>query len=177
MHAPTWGPFTGRQLTTIICVTIVMILLPVAAWSATASHVIVDTPVAANVAQRSQFISTGTQKDLPNGSTSVNGRLILPPTGKGLVVTMLHISYFNAVANSSAVQLFYANPADCGGAQGATVEWALPSGSGSIDAPMNPGFVVPPGKALCARAGVNASVGAKAYGYVVVPGQVPTPPG
>jgi hypothetical protein len=176
MPARTWGPFNGRQLTTMFCVTIVTLLLPVAAWSASASHVIVDTPVAANVAQRSQFISTGKEKILPGVAAGINGRLLLPPAGKGLVVTTFHAAYSDATANNSSIILFYGNPSNCTGTQYGYVEWSLPSGSGSIDAPMNPGYVVPPGKALCAVSSGGAVVGAAAYGYVVAPGQVPTPP-
>jgi len=40
----TWGPFTGRQLTTIICVLIVTVLFPVAAWAVTGSHVFITDP-------------------------------------------------------------------------------------------------------------------------------------
>jgi hypothetical protein len=43
-RAKTWGPFTGRQLTTIICVTIVMALFPVAAWGISTSSVFLTDP-------------------------------------------------------------------------------------------------------------------------------------
>jgi len=42
--AKTWGPFTGRQLTTIICVAVVVVLFPVAAWGISTSSVFLTDP-------------------------------------------------------------------------------------------------------------------------------------
>ena len=174
----TWGPFTGRQLTTIVCVIAVTLLLPVAAWSATSSHVVVhsgkitiDSPVAANVAQRSQFISSGGESLLP-----VSPALLLsPPSGKGLVITTLLMAFSNVSAGGGFAMIFTANTGACSNGVN-TQEWSLPAGNGSMDAPINPGYVVPPGKVLCARSAASATMYASAYGYVVAPGTVPNPP-
>ena len=49
-----WGPFTGRQLTTIICVGLVTILFPVGAWAVTGSDVFITArPPAAHAAVNS----------------------------------------------------------------------------------------------------------------------------
>ncbi len=50
-HTKTWGPFNGRQLTTIICVTAVAVLFPVGAWAATASNVSILDPGGVNKAK------------------------------------------------------------------------------------------------------------------------------
>jgi hypothetical protein len=168
MPAPTWGPFTGRQLTTIICVVAVTLLLPVAAWSATASHVIVDAPVAANVAQRSQFIAAGTYKTLNTGGV----QLIAPPSGKGLVITTFHFSFW-AGSGLTYVHMYVGNNSCV--TENFPQEWVLPTAAGSIDAPISPGYVVPPGKALCAHLGGSVSVNANAEGYIVAAGDARNP--
>lgn len=175
--AKTWGPFTGRQLTTVICVTIVMLLLPVAAWSASASHVVVDSgkvtlasPVAANVAQRSQFISSGGYKPLDTSGTV----LVTPPAGKGLVITTMHFAWQGATTAGTYVHYFVGAPSTCANEQ-FPVEFGFATASGTENSLINPGFVVPPGKALCAHYTGTVSAFASAYGYIVAPGDVPTP--
>ena len=47
--------------------------------------------------------------------------------------------------------------------------------NGTIDTPITPGYVVPPGKALCARLGGTAfSAWISAYGYIVAAGDART---
>lgn len=40
----TWGPFTGRQLVTMVCVIVVAIVVPVGAWAATLTNVAITDP-------------------------------------------------------------------------------------------------------------------------------------
>ena len=109
MNANRLGPFTGRQLTTIIVTLIVVVLFPLGAWAVTGSNVFVTdatsgahakvdsngnlqtkvssgsvnaTPAAPN----QQFISTVTFSDVgPKCKT-----LVTPPTGKAVVITTVH---------------------------------------------------------------------------------------
>jgi hypothetical protein len=169
-QAKTWGPFTGRQISTVLCVLIVMLLLPVAAWSAAASHVILDTPVAANVGQRSQFISSGNQKLLPaDGADLV---VLTPPSGKGLVITDVKFAYASATTGAY-VHLFVGAPA-CG-TEAVTQEYEFPAGNGNMDSPFVPGYVVPPGKVLCAHTSGTVTAFVNAYGYIVAPGDARSP--
>jgi hypothetical protein len=176
MQTRTWGPFTGRQLTTMFCVTIVTLLLPVAAWSASASHVVVDSgkitvasPVAANVAQRSQFVSTPGFRILPSNGVAVV--ILTPPAGKGLVITAVHGAWISAPMGSF-LHLFVGN-ASCTSNELFIQDWTLAQAGGNFDSPIAPGYVVPPGKTLCAHA--NTEVLVNAYGYAFAAGDVPTP--
>ena len=109
MNANRLGPFTGRQLTTIIVTLIVVVLFPLGAWAVTGSNVFVTdatsgahakvdsngnlqtkvssgsvnaTPAAPN----QQFIGTVTFSDVgPKCKT-----LVTPPTGKAVVITTVH---------------------------------------------------------------------------------------
>jgi hypothetical protein len=177
MQVRTWGPFTGRQLTTMFCVTVVMVLLPVAAWGAAASHVVVDSgkitvasPVAANVAQRSQFISSGTQKLVPANGTDI--LLIAPPTGRGLVITSVHLNWVSNNAGAY-IHVFTGSPA-CS-LEANVLEWDLGTVAGDIDAAITPGYVVPPGKVLCAHIGGTATLYVNAFGYIVAAGDARSP--
>src|SRR5438067_12976032 len=110
MNANRLGPFTGRQLTTIIVTLIVVVLFPLGAWAVTGSNVFVTdatsgahakvdsngnlqtkvssgsvnaTPAAPN----QQFIGTVTFSDV--GPTSKT--LVTPPTGNAAAITNLHL--------------------------------------------------------------------------------------
>jgi len=58
----TWGPFTGRQLTTIICVVAVMILFPVGASAVTGNNVFLTDA------------SSGNSANVTNGRLQVDPR-------------------------------------------------------------------------------------------------------
>jgi hypothetical protein len=109
MNTNRLGPFTGRQLTTIIVTLIVVVLFPLGAWAVTGSNIFVTdatsgahakvdsngnlqtkvssgsvnaTPAAPN----QQYISTVTFSDVgPKCKT-----LVTPPTGKAVVITTVH---------------------------------------------------------------------------------------
>jgi hypothetical protein len=172
----TWGPFTGRQLTTIICITIVALLLPVAASSATASHVVVDSgkvtlasQAAANVAQRSQFISS----DLKSVPQSGDVMILAPPAGKGLVITTFHVTAF-AVSAGSSVHFFFGEPTTCA-LERFTYDIVFAAGYSTAHETVVPGYVVPPGKALCAHSSGTIGFYTSAYGYIVAPGDARNP--
>ena len=109
MNAKGLGPFTGRQLTTIIVTLIVVVLFPVGAWAVMGSNIFVtdatsgahakvdsngnlQTKVSSGsvnatlAAPNQQFISTVTFSDVgPKCKT-----LVTPPTGKAVVITAVH---------------------------------------------------------------------------------------
>jgi hypothetical protein len=76
--APTLGPFTGRQLTTIICVLAVLVLFPIGAWAISGSQVFVTDP------------HTGAHAAVNNGQLSVMGPTAAPP-GTAYTATALFV--------------------------------------------------------------------------------------
>jgi hypothetical protein len=84
-RAKTWGPFTGRQLTTIICVAIVTVLFPVTAWGITGSSVFVTDPhtkAHASINQAGQLAVNGTFNTVAPGA-SYNSVQLLDQTKQG----------------------------------------------------------------------------------------------
>src|SRR5689334_11303330 len=71
-RAKTWGPFTGRQLTTIICVAIVTVLFPVTAWGIAGSSVFVTDPhtkAHASINKAGQLAVNGTVNTVAPGAS------------------------------------------------------------------------------------------------------------
>jgi len=81
----TWGPFTGRQLTTIICVAIVTVLFPVTAWGIAGSSVFVTDPhtkAHASINKAGQLAVNGTVNTVTPGA-SYNSVQLLDQTKAG----------------------------------------------------------------------------------------------
>jgi len=76
--APTLGPFTGRQLTTIICVLAVLVLFPIGAWAVSGSQVFVTD------------LHTGAHAAVNNGQLNVIGPAAAPP-GTAYTATALFV--------------------------------------------------------------------------------------
>jgi hypothetical protein len=119
--ARTWGPFSGRQLTTIICIGLVTILFPVGAWAVSGTNSFITDSTSG---VRAKITSTGELQTHPNGplgvtgSVSVSGAvrtanpvdmyttvfglsdstpakqcaILTPPAGHALVITSLKLS-------------------------------------------------------------------------------------
>jgi hypothetical protein len=77
-----WGPFSGGQLATIICVVVVTVLFPAASWAVTGSAVFLTDPhnnhhaaidAAGNVQTHPNGTQTVTGTVAVNGALSVNG--------------------------------------------------------------------------------------------------------
>ena len=81
----TWGPFTGRQLTTIICVAIVTVLFPVTAWGIAGSSVFVTDPhtrAHASINKAGQLAVNGTVNTVAPGA-SYNSMQVVDQTKQG----------------------------------------------------------------------------------------------
>jgi hypothetical protein len=65
-----WGPFSGGQLTTIICVIVVTALFPVTSWATTGSAVFLTDP---HNNHHASIDAAGEVQTHPNGTQAVNG--------------------------------------------------------------------------------------------------------
>jgi hypothetical protein len=184
--ARTWGPFTGRQLTTMF-VALCCVLMPGAVWAADAyTNVAITDPVSgrtANVdANRRLEISDG------SGALTVDGTLtaleasrlnyrrawkvashntclevIRPPAGRALIIKTAHFNtYSNPTPGPTAwTALYVTNPANGCVGLAATEN---PAGIGVTQLDFTPGLVVPAGQALLARVN-NVQAEIAAFGY------------
>ena len=169
-HGRTWGPFTGRQLTTIVCVGIVTILFPVGAWALTTTNTYITdahTHTSASVNNAGQLatsaaVSGAVTATLASPKEFWNGRLkgtppmpvpspfAVPPSGKALIVTSITINYTKTTSASGTLSFAVsAVDATCS-STGNTILEDSPTAHGVKRLPFAPGLVVPAGRALCA---------------------------
>jgi hypothetical protein len=72
-----WGPFSGGQLTTIICVVVVTVLFPVTSWATTGSAVFLTDP---HNNHHASINGAGEVQTHPNGTQAVNGAVAIAGT-------------------------------------------------------------------------------------------------
>jgi len=190
-----WGPFTGRQLTTIVCIGIVTVLFPVTAFAVSGSPVFVvdahthksaavdasgnvQTKVnggaPGNLAATSQFVESN-ELVVPADITP----LFTPPAGKELIVTDVHLDWFGqpAPATDPYVLLEVGDQLTCANLVVASAQlFDLPDAQDHDQAQFSPGYIVPAGKALCVRVQTTSGTAiATAFGYLVPGGSVAAP--
>lgn len=184
------GPFTGTHLTVIIVTFAILLMLPIGAWAVTGSGVfITDGPsgTQARVNSAGQLLvgPAGLKTLISHGirnDTTTFKKIFESPADKAIVVTSVTINTFVATAVGSGKYFSIAvskTDASCStvvrDSSGYTVANVNPPGVGVITLPFVPGFVIPPGRALCASNTTPASLIAEvyAYGYMVPGASVP----
>ena len=94
-----WGPFSGAQLTVIICTLIVMILFPVGAWAVAGSNVFVtDASNGRRVGVDAKGGIVGTIHDAGTGKTAAvnsSGQLAVSATGSVIAAPAAVASSYN----------------------------------------------------------------------------------
>ena len=136
MNVNRLGPFTGRQLTTIIVTLIVVLLFPLGAWAVAGSNIFVtdatsgarakvdgngnlQTKVSSGfvnatpAAPSQQHVSTVTFSDVgPKCKT-----LVTPPAGKAVVITSVHfqVRVYDAGPNTRLGDLGHSGSNGCTG--------------------------------------------------------------
>jgi hypothetical protein len=107
------GPFTGRQLTAIICVIAVMVMLPVGAFAVSGTNSFVTdkgTGKQAKVTGAGQLVSTeASLKDLRTSApTAAAGtcKKIVTPVGGGFVARSLTVSWSGMTPGSSFLDVW-----------------------------------------------------------------------
>jgi hypothetical protein len=189
-----WGPFTGRQLTTIICVIAALVLFPFGAWAAVAgSNAFITDP------------STGNRASVSNGQLTTN----VAPTHNFISSTDV-----GAPSNGNAVAVITASSTHADLITQVDLDWDTMTpgtdyaffGLGKVD-PLNPGngpcglisekaqesfdfsvandtrafnfnpaFAIPGGMSLCiAEVTTNGFFEARAYGYFTTSTAVASP--
>ena len=154
----TWGPFTGRQLTTIICVAIVTVLFPVTAWGITGSSVFVTDPhtkAHASINKAGQLSVNGTLNTIQPGASFNSVKLLdqttqgcspvtpIVPPGRVLVVTSVTVTVRSVSAGPVNTD-FWVGAACTQFAAGLTV----PGAGQSQTLPLPSGLPIKPGHRL-----------------------------
>ena len=193
----TWGPFNGRQLTTIVCVVVAAVLLPVGAWAVSFSNVAITDPGGVN---RAKVNPAGALSAAVSGSVTANnalptslfhvdanpanatwGVIAKPPAGKALVITSIVVeasqvsspgqtNVTNIVIDTkTATCNLQENPIPVGSVTPPTV------GVSTIAIPS--GVVVPANRALCAgNWGIGYLAEVMVFGYLVPAASAPVNP-
>jgi hypothetical protein len=192
MPTKTWGPFNGRQLSTIIVALVIgVVMVPAGAWAAvTFKSVAVTDPAGVNQAKvdaagslqaadapATKFVSA--RLDL-SGST---GSLVVaaPPAGKALVVKTIQVdTTFDPAPAPGEVTVFFVGASSCsGGRIGTSAPTVTPAGLGATVLPFDPGLAVPAGDALCGESLDNQATGVaftvNVYGIIEPSAAVPSP--
>jgi hypothetical protein len=195
----TWGPFTGRQLTTIICVGMVTVLFPVTAFAVSGSPVFlvdahtrksaavdsagnVQTKVnggaPGNLSAPSQFVQSN-ELVLNVPATPALTPLVTPSGGKQLILTDVHLDWFGqpAPTGDPFVVLQLGDQTTCANPIVASSQiFDLPTQQGFEQVKFSPGFIVPAGKAVCTRIETTSGTAIlNAFGYLVPGGTVAAP--
>jgi hypothetical protein len=99
----TWGPFTGRQLTIIICTVVVTVLFPIGAWAVTGNNVFVtDATNGRHAAVDAKNGLVATVHDAASGkSAAVNSARQLQVGGSVIARPTFLTELFHAAGNGS----------------------------------------------------------------------------
>jgi hypothetical protein len=183
MPAKNLGPFTGRQLTTIIVAVIAAIAIPTAAYAVAATHVVIQdqttkTPAGVTPTGNLKVAEAAPTAFFQSGSIEVGSSftpVAVPGPVSGLIVTTVHVNTFVDPTPGSGqnVQLRVSANNVCTGAQvGTYYQFVNPGSVGETDIPLAPGLGIPAGGALCALASGSVLAEATVSGYTVPAGTV-----
>ena len=190
-----WGPFTGRQLTTIVCVGIVTMLFPVGAWALTTTNTYITdahTHNSATVNAAGQLATSAAVSGAVTATESSpkefwNGRLkgtppmpvatpfAAPPAGKALIVTSISINYTKTASATGTLEFLLSTVNATCSSTGNTILEDSPTAHGVKNLTFQPGLVVPAGRALCALDSDTNNITADVFvdGYLVPAASAP----
>ncbi len=175
--ARTWGPFSGRQLTTIICIALVTILFPVGAWAVSGTNSFITD---ATSGVHTKVTSTGQLQTHPNGplgvtgSVSVSGAvraanpvdmytnvfglsdatptkqcaILTPPAGHALVITSMKLSNSASDVFPFSVNFYRGTGTSAAPTFLAPKDSTTFNQPGSFETQFPTGFVLPSGNVL-----------------------------
>ena len=179
------GPFTGRQLTTIVVALIAAVTIPTGAYAvAKLTHTVIQDGTSAatagvtptgnlkvNVAAPADFFY---QEDATGPGSGFDSPAVTPPPGTDLIMTTIHLNVFADPhpGSASSVDLFVAPSSLCNTGAGPYFESVNPAGVGELDVSLAPGVNVPAGDLLCAGEFGGVQVRLSVSGYTVPAGAV-----
>ena len=161
-----WGPFTGRQLTTIICVVAVMVMLPVSAFAVVSGSnaFITDhtTGAQAKVNAAGQVLMSGTvggaviaTPTSPSQAYSVHVdvgsnscAVTTPPAGKVLVITSISTSLTGTDLPALMFTTGVTTPTNCNGPRTTYASLNEFSSAGTSQTTFPSGFPIKSGHGL-----------------------------
>jgi hypothetical protein len=191
----TWGPFSGRQLTTMVVSLILVLGIPGTVWAVdTFSNVAIEDPVTgvkASVDSSKRLkVGDGSGAMTIDGTTTSheaaantlfrsatfppsNGActpVATPPAGKALIIKSVALNTYSVISppGSGRNGVFYLGTNGCE----VIVLDINPPGVGPINQPFEPGLGVPAGKRLWVSAN-NISAEVYTFGYSVLASAVP----
>jgi hypothetical protein len=187
----TWGPFTGRQLATIICVLVVALTFPFGAWAVSGSNAFITDAVSGNhasvsngalvtnVAPTHNFISS----PIAEADDQSLVPLLTTPTTHANVITQVDVDWHGMTTPTDYMMITLAkvdplNPGNgpCGLPSSKAFEQLyFPNASDYRQLMFNPGFVVPGGLTLCFGFVGSGSITSRAYGYFTASTAVVSP--
>jgi hypothetical protein len=190
MTTKTWGPFNGRQLTTIIVALVIgVVMVPTGAWAVvTLKNVVINDPSGTNRAlvdgagslqtadaPATEFLS---ERAFFTG-TSADQTVVTPRTGKALVVKTIQVNtMINPAPGPNEYIVFFVGNSSCTQA-GRSNPVVTPAGLGVTVLPFDPGLAVPAGDVLCGRSNDTSATGLKfgvsVYGITEPSAAVPSP--
>jgi hypothetical protein len=147
------GPFTGRQLTVIVCVAVVMVMFPIGAFAVTGTSIFVTdhtTGKQARVTGAGQLVTTPAfLKDLRTGPpTAAAGTckpIATPTGGAALIVTSVNVAWSGMTPGTDFLDVWSDSACDT---PIAFVQVATASGTMSI--PLGAGVAIHAGQSLSA---------------------------
>jgi hypothetical protein len=187
MQSKNLGPFTGRQLTTIIVAFIAALMIPTGAYAVVRiTHTVIQdsvTKTAAGVTPTGNLkVAVAAPEDFFYVDTAPGAgfdtAVVSPPAGSDLVMTTIHVNVFAnpSPGSASSVDLFVAPNAACNTGAGPYFEALNPGELGEQDISLGPGVNVPSGDFLCAGDFGNVQSRVAVSGYTVPAGTVAAAP-
>jgi hypothetical protein len=183
-----WGPFSGGQLTTMVCVIVAAVAFPVGAWAVSGSNVFVTDATSgahAAVSSSGAVSVTGTvtannanAKNLYENFAVTSSTLFVPvaqpAAGKALVITSLEFNtYAGAAQGNNLIYAVSAIDATCSFSAG-VVGYVDPASNGVTSIPIPSGLVIPANRALCVADSEGLGVTATTFGYLVSASSAPS---
>jgi hypothetical protein len=182
MPTKSWGPFNGRQLTTIIVALILgAAMIPTGAFAVTTlKNVVINDPGGINQAHVDATGSLQSSAAPPanffkfsNVLTHNPMPLAIPPAGTALIVTSIHMDTYDDPAPGVGHNvIFRVQDTHCT-TRTSIVDDVTPGGVGMTVLPFETGLAVPADNALCAEQNGSEKADVYVFGYTVPASTVP----
>jgi hypothetical protein len=188
----TWGPFTGRQLTTVICVLAVTIAFPFGAWATisgsnsfitdavSGSHATVSNGVLTeNVAPTHNFVESA----IVDAPFEAFAAIVTASSTHADIITQVDFDWQGMTPNSDfllftlgKVDLAHPGNGPCGTLSSHEERFDFSNAADTRAVNFNPGYIVPGGTSLCfGFAGTGSQMTGRAYGYFTTSTAVASP--